>query len=259
VYINEIKIFEFDINSAVTKVIDKCAKFDSCFEPPDCISATSAHGIVESFLNSKFKLVLSNFFLVLPDGVPLVWYGKLMGFSKISRNYGPELFYSVVKHTASMKVNHFFYGGLPGVALDLKSVVETELGNGNVVGCYSPPFRKLLDWELDRFISEIHSKKVDILWIGISTPKQEVLAYEFSKILKVKLIITVGAAFDYHTKRIKIPPQWVQKVALEWLYRLFNHPKRLFLRYFKVVPIFIYLFLYEFVKNKLKSKLKYVS
>ena len=121
----------------------------------------------------------------------------------------------------------------------MKESCKTQFSNENIVGTHSPPFRELLKGDIIKLAQDINNKKTDILWIGISTPKQEILARRLSKYTNVKIIVTVGAAFDYYTGSITIAPAWIQNMGLEWLYRLFLEPKRLWKRYFEIVPKFI--------------------
>ena len=127
----------------------------------------------------------------------------------------------------------------PGVAEELKNVCGQTFNNNNIEGFYSPPFREMSDDEMKGFRKKFNNKNTDIVWIGLSTPKQEIFAYRLSKYTKVHFIITVGAAFDFYTGKVKQAPKYIQKAGLEWLFRLLMEPKRLWKRYFEIVPLFI--------------------
>jgi len=213
-----------------------------------CISATGAHGIVHSNDHIKFKKVLQSFYLNLPDGMPNVWIGKLKGKKNAERCYGPDFFADLLKATSNKNINHFFCGGKEDVASKLKSACENKFGNYNIVGTFSPPFLPIDQYDYAQIAEKITNYKTDIVWIGISTPKQEQFAYHLSKHTKVKYIITVGAAFDFHIGAIKQAPSWIQKIGMEWFFRLLVEPKRLFKRYFYIVPKYIYLNLLDFIK-----------
>ena len=109
----------------------------------------------------------------------------------------------------------------------------------NVVGCFTPPFREMSDEEYRQLAEQINSLEVDIVWIGISTPKQERFAVRLAQYTQVHFICTVGAAFDFHTDRVREAPRWMQQHGLEWFFRLITEPRRLWRRYIKVVPLFI--------------------
>jgi N-acetylglucosaminyldiphosphoundecaprenol N-acetyl-beta-D-mannosaminyltransferase len=103
---------------------------------------------------------------------------------------------------------------------------------------------------------QISASDADVVWIGLSTPKQEQFAWQLRKYARVHFIITVGAAFDFHTDRLKRTPSWIQKIGMEWCYRLLSEPKRLYKRYLEIVPLFIYYNFKEFIDTQLIKKLK---
>jgi N-acetylglucosaminyldiphosphoundecaprenol N-acetyl-beta-D-mannosaminyltransferase len=239
----DIPVFSGKFQDSIDMILDR---FESANN--DCISATGAHGIVHSSDDEDFKNILQNFFLNLPDGMPNVWIAKLKGMRKAERCYGPDFFAGLLKATSNKNINHFFCGGKEGVASKLKSACENKFGNYNIVGTFSPPFLPIDQYDYAQIAENITNYKTDIVWIGISTPKQEQFAYHLSKHTKVKYIITVGAAFDYHIGAIKQAPSWIQKIGMEWFFRLLVEPKRLFKRYFYIVPRYIYLNLLDFIK-----------
>jgi N-acetylglucosaminyldiphosphoundecaprenol N-acetyl-beta-D-mannosaminyltransferase len=205
-----------------------------------CVSASGAHGLTEARRDPAFAGVLRSFWMNLPDGVPVVWLGRLEGARSMERCYGPDFFREVMLATASTSVKHFFCGGKEGVAEELKSVVERKFGNRSCVGTFSPPFREMSDGEWQELEGRINAVKPDIVWIGLSTPKQELFARELSRRVKVRLIITIGAAFDIHTGHLPQAPRVMQRLGLEWLFRLAVEPRRLWRRYARVVPLFLY-------------------
>jgi N-acetylglucosaminyldiphosphoundecaprenol N-acetyl-beta-D-mannosaminyltransferase len=176
----------------------------------------------------------------LADGQPLVWVAKLKGAKQIVRCYGPEIFSQMMMNTNKLNIKHYFFGGREGVADRLAVTCKIQFNNDKVVGTFSPPFHELSESDIKKIANDINIKKTDVLWLGVSTPKQEILAKRLSQYTNVKLIITVGAAFDYYTASIKIAPNWFQKIGLEWLYRLMSEPRRLWRRYFEIVPKFIF-------------------
>jgi len=244
VKILEISIFDKRPDDAVDLVIAGCMKSKNNL----CISATSAHGLVTARENRNFADVLKKFYLNLPDGMPLVWVGKLKGKRRMRRCYGPDFFKNVIKASAKKNIKHYFCGGKGSVAEKLKKACKTKFKNNNVVGCFSPPFREMSDIELKKLGRAINHSKASIAWIGISTPKQEIFALRLSKFTKVNFIITVGAAFDFHTGGLKQAPKFMQRLGLEWLFRLYKEPKRLTKRYLKVVPFFLFYNLKDFLK-----------
>ena len=217
------------------------------FQKNRLISATSAHGMVHANRHDDFKKILSSFYYNLPDGQPTAWIGWLKGFKKMERCPGVGLFDTVMRNSAFHTIQHFFCGGKEGVAMALKESVAKDLGNKNVVGTYSPPFRPMNENEWKALGSMIDESGANIVWIGLSTPKQEQFAFTLANYCKVDYIITVGAVFDFFTGNLSYAPAWIRKMGLEWLYRLIKEPRRLFGRYIVIVPSFIWLNLKEFL------------
>jgi len=205
------------------------------------ISATGAHGIITSTENEDFHNILSKeFYINLPDGMPLVWIGKLKGFKEMERCYGPDFFAYLISATKHSSIKHFLCGGNEGIADELKEVCEKKFSNKQINGTLCPPFLPVNKYNYESIAEQINVAEPDIIWIGLSTPKQEIFAYNLSKYTKASFIICVGAAFDFHTDKLKQAPSWMQKIGLEWFFRLCMEPKRLYKRYFSIVPKFIY-------------------
>ncbi len=151
-------------------------------------------------------------------------------------------------------MNHFFCGVKEGVAEDLQVTVSREFGNHRITGVYSPPFRDMTDREMSELGQKITDSDAHIVWIGISTPKQEKFAKRLSKFTHSHYIITIGAAFDFHTGRVKQAPHWMQNIGMEWFFRLLMEPRRLYKRYLEIVPKFIWLNLKEFIDFYIRKK-----
>jgi N-acetylglucosaminyldiphosphoundecaprenol N-acetyl-beta-D-mannosaminyltransferase len=195
------------------------------------IAVTGMHGVMEAQHDAAFKAILNSADLVVPDGMPLVWLGRLRGFRLPRRVYGPELMLSVCKHTASKNVRHFLFGGVPGVAEKLSDTLRSQFSGLNVVGTYSPPFRPLNLEERQEVVNVINAAAPDIVWVGLSTPKQERWMYEHRRSVHAPVLAGVGAAFDINSGTKEQAPVWVQEHGLEWLFRLLQEPQRLWRRY----------------------------
>lgn len=251
----DIPFYDQSIEDIVPEIIRICTDH---LQPTfnRCISASGAHGLVEAHNDPAFKNVLQRFWLNLPDGMPTVWVGKLKGANKMARCYGPDFFKAMMLASANQPIKHFFCGGKEGVAQELKHAVLSKFGNNQVVGTFCPPFRQMAPTEFEQLSSEIASTDAHIVWIGLSTPKQEKFAAELAQYCQTKFIITVGAAFDFHTDQVKQAPAWMQQSGLEWLFRLLMEPKRLYKRYFTIVPMFIWLNIKEFADFCINKKKK---
>lgn len=242
-----VPLYKYDIETAVADLIKICQE-----ETPQnrCVSATGAHGLVLAQEDSRFKQLLTSFFWNLPDGMPSVWIGRLKGAKKMQRCYGPGFFAETMKATASTSIKHFLCGGKEGVAEELKIKCEQKFGNHNIVGTFCPPFREMNAGEMQELAQKIKQSRADVVWIGLSTPKQEYFAASLAPFLQCHFIVTVGAAFDFHTDRVRQAPRWIQNIGMEWFFRLCMEPKRLYKRYLHIVPKFIYLNFLEFLNVK---------
>jgi N-acetylglucosaminyldiphosphoundecaprenol N-acetyl-beta-D-mannosaminyltransferase len=200
------------------------------------VAVTGMHGISESCRNLQFRSVLNQASLVVADGMPLVWLGRWHGHDMRRRVYGPELTDTFCQETGG-KYRHFFYGGATGVADSLARAMQDRYGV-RVAGTYCPPFRPLTESEDREVVDLINSSKADVVWVGLSTPKQETWMHDHRDKLRVPVMFGVGAAFDLNTGRLTQAPRWMRENGLEWLFRLSAEPKRLWRRYLVMGPIF---------------------
>jgi len=207
------------------------------------ICVTGVHGVMEAQDDAAFKKILNGAFLCTPDGMPMVWAGKLNSQTEMSRVYGPDLMLDVCAWSETSGAKHFFYGGADGVAELLAQKLKAKFPKLQVVGTFTPPFRALNETEVNFLQAQVAAARPDIFWVGLSTPKQEKFMAEFLPKLDATLLIGVGAAFDFHSGRVRQAPRWMQRSGLEWLYRLGSEPRRLAKRYFRNNPRFVWNFL----------------
>jgi N-acetylglucosaminyldiphosphoundecaprenol N-acetyl-beta-D-mannosaminyltransferase len=214
------------------------------------ICVTGVHGVMEAQDDANFKSILNDAFLCTPDGMPMVWAGKLNGHREMRRVYGPDLMLDVCAWSEKSGGKHFFYGGADGVAELLAQKLKLKFSKLEIVGTFTPPFRPLNSDEEKKLAEQIRTAQPDILWVGLSTPKQEKFMAEYLPKLDVTLMVGVGAAFDFHSGRVKQAPRWMQRSGLEWFYRLCSEPRRLAKRYFRNNPLFILKFSAQLLRLK---------
>ncbi len=213
-----------------------------------CVSGV--HGVMEARRDAAFRTILNRSDLNVPDGMPTVWIGRSAGFSEMRRVFGPSLMLEVAKASARQGARHFFYGGKEGVAEELARSLGNRFPGLVVCGSYCPPFAPLSKDEKANVIRLINQASPDVLWVGLSTPKQEQWMAEFARVLNVRVMIGVGAAFDYNTGRLRPAPSWMQNMALEWLFRISQEPRRLLGRYARNNPAFLALALAQWLRLK---------
>ena len=203
------------------------------------ICVTGVHGVMEAQSDETFRGILNNAFLCTPDGMPMVWVGKINGQKDMSRVYGPDLMLDICAWSETHSCRHFFFGGAPGVADALVEKLKVRFPKLEIAGTFTPPFRPLNPSEEKELQEKVRAARPDILWVGLSTPKQEKFMAEYLPKLDAALMIGVGAAFDFLSGRVKQAPRWMQRSGLEWFYRLCSEPRRLAGRYFKNNPLFV--------------------
>jgi N-acetylglucosaminyldiphosphoundecaprenol N-acetyl-beta-D-mannosaminyltransferase len=211
------------------------------------VTVTGVHGIMESQYDDAIRKIHQDAGMCVPDGMPTVWIGKAYGHKNMTRVYGPDLMLEMIKRSFLKGYTHFFFGGKDGVPELLRERLEQNLSGLNVLGVFSPPFSPMREKEEEDFKDLIGSLSPDILWVGLSTPKQEKwMAAHLGK-LDTRVMIGVGAAFDFHAGLLRQAPYWMQRSSLEWLFRLWVEPRRLWRRYLKNNPLFIWMMLQQFL------------
>ncbi len=202
------------------------------------VCVTGVHGVMEAQRIPALKRIHNESFLTTPDGMPMVWMGKLQGARNMSRVYGPDLMEEVLRMSVGRGYKHFFYGGVNGVAEEVRRKTVERFPGLQVVGTYEPPFRPLNAGEERALSDMIAFSRPDVMWVGISTPKQERFMAEYLPKLDVTLIVAVGAAFNFFSGRVSQAPRWIQRSGFEWLFRCFQEP-RLWKRYMINIPGFV--------------------
>lgn len=194
------------------------------------ICVSNVHTTVMAHDSEAYRKVQNGAVMALPDGGPLSSYSRSNGSKDAKRVTGPDLMKEILVRSGEHGWKHYFYGSTQETLDKLKAVLERSYPGAEVVGMISPPFRELTPDEDNAFIDQINEAAPDFIWVGLGAPKQEVWMAAHKGRVK-GLMIGVGAAFDYEAGNIKRAPKWMQKLSLEWLYRLMQDPKRLFKRY----------------------------
>jgi len=207
---------------------------------PGYVCVTGVHGVMEAQRDPDLLRILNGAVLNTPDGMPLTWIGRLYGFRHMDRVFGPDFMTEMCGISVERDYRHFIFGGKPGVAELLSENLQRKFPGLRIVGAYTPPFRSLSTKEERDLIRHVRRTKPHIVWVGLSTPKQERFMAEYVDRLQVPLIVGVGAAFDFHTGGIRDCSRWVKRAGLQWLHRLVQDPKRLWKRYLLNNPAFVW-------------------
>jgi N-acetylglucosaminyldiphosphoundecaprenol N-acetyl-beta-D-mannosaminyltransferase len=210
------------------------------------VCITGVHGVMESQRDERLRQIHNDAGLVTPDGMPLVWLSHWRGHRAVDRVYGPDLLLACCQRSVERGYSHFFYGGADGVPELLASRLSARYPGLRVAGTYSPPFRALTPEEDEQIVQRINDARPDIVWVGLSTPKQEWWMHRHAGRLQAPVLVGVGAAFDFHAGLKQQAPRWMQRSGLEWLFRLVTEPRRLGPRYLVNNPTFLWRVFREF-------------
>lgn len=210
---------------------------------PNYVTVTGVHGVMESLRDPELMRIHNEAGMVTPDGMPMVWISRLRGFGHVERVYGPDLMLDVCARSVETGWRHYFYGGAHGVADSLAHRLRQRFPGLNVAGTVCPPFRPMTEPEDGRLVERINEARPDIVWVGLSTPKQEFWMARHLGRVRAPVLIGVGAAFDFHAGLKPQAPRWMQRNGLEWFFRLLTEPRRLGRRYLVNNTAFVYHFL----------------
>jgi len=203
------------------------------------VCVRDAHGIVRCQDDPELRSIHNRAFLVTPDGMPLVWALRKAGHAESGRVYGPDLMLSVFDAGNAKGLRHFLYGATAETLEQLQARLLAKFPQAQIVGSYAPPFRKLSTQEEADIADKLNRSGADIIWVGLSSPKQELWMAHMRDRLEASMLIGVGAAFDFHAGLKRQAPRFIQRSGFEWAFRLLCEPRRLWRRYALVVPTFI--------------------
>jgi len=198
-----------------------------------CLAIVNPHSVETAFRDPEFAAAIRAADLVTPDGVGILLASKILGAGIPEVVNGPDLFEALCRQLNAKKTGTkmFFLGSTPDNLNAIEDKFKTDFPNLGIAGTFSPPYKPQFSQDdLAAMIDLINQSGADILWVGLGAPKQEKWAQACRHRLNVKVIAPVGGVFDFYTGRIRLPPKWVQKLGLIFLYRFFQEPRRLWRR-----------------------------
>ena len=223
-----------NMETAVSTLVESASKRTGGY-----VCVTGVHGVMESQRDHSLREVHNGSLLTVPDGMPMVWMGRVQRNPDVGRVYGPDMMLEVCRASITFGLTSFLLGGGDGLAPVLKESLEQRFPGIQIVGIQTPPFRPYTQEEEDALVTRLRELSPSFVWVGLSTPKQERLAARLSALVPGSIFLGVGAAFDMNAGRLRQAPRWMQRVGLEWLFRLVVEPRRLWRRYLRNNPEFI--------------------
>ncbi|MCM1087465.1 MAG: WecB/TagA/CpsF family glycosyltransferase [Muribaculaceae bacterium] len=203
------------------------------------ICVSNVHTTVMAYRDKNYRKIQNSAAMALPDGQPLSIVSRARGYKDAKRVPGPDLMPEIFRLSRERGYTHYFYGGSETTLEALRNSLQRDFPYLQIVGMYSPPYREMTPEEDERIIEQINAAKPDFVWVALGAPKQEIWMYRHRKKIN-GLMIGVGAAFDFLGGTVKRAPMWMQKLCLEWVYRIFQDPKRMIPRYLNTNFAFLY-------------------
>lgn len=210
------------------------------------INVCNVHSVMSARQDRELAAALAAGDINTPDGMPLVWFLKSLGFGTQTRVNGAELAVRAFAHGRAHGWRHFFYGATD----DVLGKLRARLSDIEIAGMYAPPFRPLRDHERTSVLDTIRASRADIVWVGLGMPKQEKWMHDVRDALPGCVLVGIGAAFDFLAGTKPVAPRWMQDNGLEWAFRLASEPKRLWRRYAWNNPAFLALWLRQIASRR---------
>jgi N-acetylglucosaminyldiphosphoundecaprenol N-acetyl-beta-D-mannosaminyltransferase len=210
----------------------------------------NVHSVVTTTQDIEFKMAINNADMSTPDGAPIAWALRRLGFTTQERINGPDLMWKYLALAEKTPQKVFFYGSTENTLRELRTVLREQFPGLQIAGICSPPFRPLTRQEDEEIVEMINSSGANVVFVGLGCPKQEKWMAEHRGRIHA-VMIGVGAAFDYHSGVVKRAPLWWQRNGLEWLYRLVSEPRRLFIRYAVTNTLFVIGFFRQVVTKEM--------
>lgn len=229
-----VSVSALDLTSAVQLVASAVASGARGY-----VCVCGAHGVIECQSDPELRRIHNRAMAVTPDGMPLVWALHGDGHKSAGRVYGPDLMQAVFARGLRTGMRHFLYGTTPKNLLELELRLRRMFPNTDIVGAFAPPFRPLTASEEEYVCDLINASQADVVWVGLSTPKQEKWMARMRPRLDAPVLLGVGAAFDFIGGNKAGAPKVLQRAGLEWAFRLVTEPRRLWRRYARVVPSYL--------------------
>ena len=224
-----------DMKLAVDRIAGWVAARRSCY-----VCAPDVHGVMRAQDLPRQMRAYRGAAMVTPDGKPLEWVGRIRGRKDIARVSGPDLMLEVCKRSVAEGWRHYFFGGAEGVAEEMAKRLSARIPGLQIAGIECPPFRPLTPEEEAASIRRINESGANIVWVGLGAPKQEMWMLDNVAKIDAAVLVGVGAAFDFHSGKVKRAPLWMRNNGFEWLHRLLSEPRRLWWRYLVLAPRFVW-------------------
>jgi N-acetylglucosaminyldiphosphoundecaprenol N-acetyl-beta-D-mannosaminyltransferase len=235
--------------STYDEVVQKCVSWARKGES-HCLTFAAVHMVMEAHDKPDYRAKLNSLDMVNPDGMPVVWALRVLGYKGATRVYGPDATVCLLKAAQKSGIPVAFYGGSETTLARLVEQVNKQYPGIQIVYALSPPFRKLTAEEDTEIVKQINQSGARFVFVGLGCPKQEEWMIDHRDRIPA-VLLAVGAAFDFLAGTKPQAPRWMMRTGLEWVFRLACEPRRLAGRYFKHNPRFVALVLRQWMSRNL--------
>lgn len=232
------KLFSLSVSTGSYDQISNAIIDNALMDRNDYVCCANVHMIIEGMKNNYFAATVNNASIVTTDGMPVSWALKLVYGINQERVSGMDLLPDLIKASQAKNIPIFFYGGSPFLLASTERFLDTYFPDLRIAGMYSPPFRDLTEEEESQVAERINLSGAKLIFVVLGCPKQE----KWMGRMKGKInatMIGIGGALPVFLGIQKRAPVWMQKNGLEWLFRLYQEPRRLFWRYAKTNTVFL--------------------
>jgi N-acetylglucosaminyldiphosphoundecaprenol N-acetyl-beta-D-mannosaminyltransferase len=216
---------------------------------PGYVCVAAVHTVMAFQEDPELRAAVLGSDLTVPDGQPLVWAMNLLGHSLPSRVYGPDLLEKACERGARAGRRFYLYGGRREALSELRTALPARYPGLEVAGATEAPFRALTPEEAAQTAAEINASRADVVWVGLGVPLQEKWMADMRERLEAPVLVGVGAAFDFHAGLKRQAPDRLQRLGLEWAFRLSQEPRRLWRRYLRYNPRFVLGFARQYLRH----------
>jgi N-acetylglucosaminyldiphosphoundecaprenol N-acetyl-beta-D-mannosaminyltransferase len=233
----------YDVDSgSLAEIVAAIVESLTCAQSRGVLACLNPHSYVVALRDHQFASALRASEWLVPDGIGIVLASRVLRGTIRDRVSGPDVFAALHQQANRLRgVRVFFLGGTPETLERIRGRMEVEFPNIRVAGTYSPPFKPNYSEDESRAMTEaVNASRADVLWVGLTAPKQEKWIHEHKNRLNVRFIGAVGAAFDFYAGTVKPSPSFFRTHGLEWLPRLVRQPRRLWRRTFISAPVFVW-------------------
>lgn len=229
-----VNVHAVDYAFATHRIIEAARRGEPC-----SVSALAVHGVMTGASDEVHRRRLNGLDLVVPDGQPVRWALRwLHGVNLRERVYGPTLTLQVLQAADREEIPVYFYGSTEATLHHLHRRLGTRMPALRVAGMEPSKFRRLMPEEKEKVVRRIRNSGAGLVIVGLGCPRQETWAFEYRAALSMPLL-AVGAAFDFHAGTLPQAPPWMQRRGLEWSFRLYQEPRRLWKRYLLLNPAYL--------------------